>query len=154
MISLDDMRQMKCLSLLSDEHLELLRNACETVVFEKGAYVQKENDIAREIFIVLEGRVAIEIVLPHDRKVGIFIVEPGDLFGWSTVVPPHIITASSLCLENTTMLQISRDRLYELFDKNATLKAAFFEMIAQVIRGRLVDTRTQLTYLLGWEINV
>lgn len=143
------LRGMYCLGILTDDQIAKLAEIAQFRTYEKDSYVEKENDLAKALYIVKSGRVAIEISLPLNRRVAIYIVKPGDLFGWSAVVAPYEITASSLCTETTELIVFPKDDLLALLNSDAPLKASFMEVITHVIRYRLKDTRLQLTYLLG-----
>ncbi len=150
MITKDILRSMDCLKAFTEEQLELLSSISDLQSFEQNDVIEKEGETCDAVYIVVKGRVAIQIQLPGERKLDINIVDRGNLFGWSAVVPPHTVTASSLCIENVEVIVISRPALMTLFKGNVELKAAFVEMIALVIRERLTETRNQLSYLLGW----
>lgn len=153
MIGTMTLREMQCCHGLNEDQLEKLIAIADERAFAKDTYVELEGNIAECVYLVKEGRVDIEITLPRRGNVSIYIVEPGGLFGWSAVVPPHIITASSKCIEASTVVEIPRYKLMKMFEEDVHLKAAFYEMICQVIRGRLKETRHELTYLLGWSFS-
>ena len=115
------------------------------------SHILKSTETANALYIVIKGRVAIEIDLPRNRKIVIDFIERGDSFGWSALVPPHIVTASCLSVEETTLLEIPRESLLRLMDDDIAMKASIMEMLTHVVAVRLKDTRLQLTYLLGWD---
>lgn len=151
MVHTEVLKDLDCLSHLNDEQLVKIAQIAVEMTFEKDSYVEKQDDVAEALYIVVRGRVAIEIDLPRHRKICIYVVDKGELLGWSAVVPPHAYTASSLCLEKATLLQLPRDPLLELMDDDIRLKASMMETISRIISLRLKDTRLQLSYLLGWD---
>ncbi|RJP26234.1 MAG: cyclic nucleotide-binding domain-containing protein [Candidatus Omnitrophota bacterium] len=151
MISPEILKELDCLKPLNEEQIRKISEIAEEKTFDRETFVQRENDKARAMYVVVQGRVAIEIDLPKKRKVVIYIVQKGDLFGWSAVVPPHIITAGSFCMENTTLIEIPREPLLALMEEDPSIKASIMETVSQVVALRLKDTRLQLSYLLGWD---
>jgi len=151
MVPMETLKELACLKPLSEEQLDKIGRISTVKTYPKDAYVQKENDIAASLYFVTQGRVAIEIDLPKHRKIVIYIVSRGDLFSWSALVPPHLITAGSLCLEETTLVEVPREPLLQLFETDIALKASMMETVSHVIANRLKDTRLQLGYLLGWD---
>ncbi len=149
MVDKQTLRQMNCLHILRDEQLDKLASLTEIQSYAKDIYVEQEDEIAQALYIVLRGRVSIEIKIPLDRRVSVYIVRPGDLFGWSAAVSPHTVTASSLCLEPCELIVFPREPLLRLLEEDIPLKASLMEMITHVIRHRLKDTRQQMSYLLG-----
>ena len=59
---------------------QLRKVKAEEILFREG---DKEDCL----YIVIEGRVALDIFIPHRGKVRIYTVEPWDVFGWSSVTP-------------------------------------------------------------------
>lgn len=151
MVSVEILKDLSCLKDLNEEQLAQIAQIAVEKSFKKGSYVHKQDDPAEALYIVTSGRVAIEIDLPRHRKICIDIVEAGELFGWSAVVPPHVFTAAALCMEETTLVELTRGPLYDLIDHNTSLKASIMETLSKIIATRLRDTRLQLSYLLGWD---
>ncbi len=151
MVSPEILKNLECLSNLNEEQIGKIAEISVEKEYKKDTFVQYENEKADALNMVVHGRVAIEISLPKKRKVVIYVVNRGDLFGWSALVPPHIITASSLCMENVTLVEVPRAPLLKLLDEDLALKATMMETISRVVAFRLKDTRLQLSYLLGWD---
>jgi CRP-like cAMP-binding protein len=149
MTTIESLRNMECLELLTDEQISKLAEIAQVEIFKKENYVEVENNSARALYIVKQGRVAIEVILPIDRHVSVYIVKPGDLFGWSAVVSPYQVTASSLCMEDCEIVVFPKEKILSLLDSDVALKASFMEVITRVIRNRLKDTRQQMSYLLS-----
>ncbi len=151
MVSPDILKELDCLKPLNDDQIRKIGEISSEKTCERDTFVQWEGQEATAMYIVVEGRVAIEIDLPKKRKVMIYVVQRGDMFGWSAVVPPHIITAGSHCMEKTRLIEIPHEPLLKIIAEDAPLKASIMEMISRVIALRLKDTRLQLSYLLGWD---
>lgn len=149
MIEKSLLQKMDCLGVLRDGHFEKLSEIAEIHSYAKGVYVEREKEQTQALYIVIKGRVSIEIDLPDNRRITVYIVRPGDLFGWSAVVPPYEATASSRCLDDCEIIVLPRESLLQLLEDDIDLKASFMETIARVIRNRLLDTRQQMSYLLS-----
>ncbi|HOJ59386.1 MAG TPA: cyclic nucleotide-binding domain-containing protein [bacterium] len=142
------LRGMKVLQSFTDEQIGQIASIAQLESYATDSRVEQENDLARAVYLVHKGCVSIVIKLPPDRHVAIYVVKPGELFGWSAAVAPYQITASSLCMEPTELIALPHEALLDLLNRDSSLKAVFMEMIAQVIRNRLKYTRMQLQFLL------
>ena len=60
------------------------------------------------------GRVALRTLVPERGMVTILTVEPGDVVGWSAVVPPHRATSTGIAIEPVTLLELPGERLRQL----------------------------------------
>lgn len=142
-------QQIECFDGLRPEQMERLCGIAEVRRFEKGEYVQREGTDCDALYVVKQGRVLIEMTLPGNNVISIHTVMPGDLFGWSAVVPPHRVTAASRCLEDCVIIAMPSADLQELFQQDVAIKAEVFEVLARTVGKRLTETREQVSYLLG-----
>src|SRR5690606_42051103 len=72
----------------ADRREELLRLAHE-VAFPAGARLFAEGDPADRFWTVSSGRVALDVHVPGRPPATVDTLGPGELVGWSWLVPPH-----------------------------------------------------------------
>jgi CRP/FNR family cyclic AMP-dependent transcriptional regulator len=68
-------------------------------------------------------------------------VQPGRIFGWSSLVKQRRFTASARALEPATVVTIDADELNSLFDLNPHVGFVVMKQLAEVIASRLRRTR-------------
>ncbi|MDP8245052.1 MAG: cyclic nucleotide-binding domain-containing protein [Candidatus Hinthialibacter antarcticus] len=149
MVGVEAVQPLQCFNGLSEKQLAQLCNIAEERRFQKGDYVQKEGTECDAMHVVKEGRVLVEMTLPGNHVIAIHTVTPGDLFGWSAIVPPHKVTAASRCLEDCVTIALPGPALLELFQQDVGIKAEVFEFLTHAVGRRLTETREQVSYLLG-----
>ena len=104
-----------------------------------------EGDQQDFVYIVLEGRVSLEIYVPHHGKVRLYTAEPYDVFGWSSVTPGlRQRTAGALAVLDTTVACIDADGLRKLADSDHDFGYLLMRRLANVVASRLMITRLQL----------
>ncbi|GAI54829.1 unnamed protein product [marine sediment metagenome] len=117
-------------------------------------YDAKEGDEATELYVLTDGRVALEMeVRPvPDRPAiptAVEVVSKGEGFGWSSLVEPHIYTLSARCMTNCTVLAIKGDVLRKTIADDPGLGYELMKRVARLISLRLAHTRLRLISGLG-----
>jgi CRP/FNR family cyclic AMP-dependent transcriptional regulator len=109
-----------------------------------GVTLLREGDTTGLFAIVTAGRVALRMQVPERGAVTILTVEPGDVVGWSALVPPHRSTSTAVTLETTTLLSFEPRRLRALLERDCPLAATLYPRLLEAIGRRLSATRNQL----------
>jgi CRP/FNR family cyclic AMP-dependent transcriptional regulator len=113
-------------------------------VLRPGEELLREGGPADDLGIVHEGRVALRLRVPERGMTTILTVEPGDIVGWSAVVPPHRSTSTVVALVPTTLLLIDGVALREVLATDPETAAPVYHALLQAMSRRLTGTRLQL----------
>jgi len=114
-----------------------------------GYALTREGETTVECAIVLQGRVALRMRVPERGMVTMLTVEPGDIVGWSAVVPPYRATSTAITLVPTTLALFEGPRLRDELATNTELAARFYPLVLAAVGRRLEGTRLQLLDLFG-----
>lgn len=109
----------------------------------------REGSETTELGIVRTGRVALRLTVPMRGIHTILTVEPGDLFGWSALVPPFRSTSTAIATEPTTGIVFPARALRDALDRDEELAAALYPRILRSVARRLEATRLQLLDLFA-----
>ena len=135
---------------ISTEHFEAIAQFTRRIDIAKDEAIFLEGDIEKYIYVVIEGRVAIEVNSPERGRMRIFTAEPLDVVGWSAVTPVvRQRTASARAVVDSHLLSIDAMKLQKLCDENCDLGYVIMRRIANVIAGRLMGARMQLLDFYG-----
>lgn len=74
---------------LDQDQLELVAGCGKNVVIDAGARLFREGDPAETFFLVRKGLVALDAYVPNRGQVTVVTVGPGEIVGWSWLVPPY-----------------------------------------------------------------
>jgi len=130
---------------LSDEHFNKIAEISHITQVEKDQTLFSEGDKEDYLYVVLEGRVAIEIYNPIRGRIRIYTAEPTDVVGWSSVTPVvRQRTASVRAVLDSRLVAIDAQKLRCLCDEDCYLGYIFMRRMANVVAGRLMVTRLQL----------
>ena len=160
MVSRESLSEYKFFSGLSEEHLAILADSAREVRVKAGHYFFKEETVLKCCYIVLEGAIAIVTEAPNfalERRqkredqnaqntineIIIVTVEPGEIFAWSALVPPHISTASARAVSDSIVIAFDCQHLKASFDNDRDFGYLMMKKAAQVVRERLRSTRIE-----------
>jgi CRP-like cAMP-binding protein len=144
--NLQALRKCRLFSALKDSDLNQVAALTEVKEFSAGATIFQEGTQADRLWVVDEGKVALQMVLSEGpgasvRRVTIDILTESELLGWSALVEPHVYTLAAVTLQNTQVLSINALSLRNLMDRNHDLGYEITRGLAKVIADRLAATR-------------
>jgi CRP/FNR family cyclic AMP-dependent transcriptional regulator len=118
---------------------------CELSSFEAGQYLFREGDKEDYLYIVIEGRVALEIHVPGRGKMRIYTAEAMDIVGWSSITPiVRQRTAAARAVLPSRLVRMQAAQLYKLCDEDHDLGYVVMRRLSNVVASRLLTTRLQL----------
>jgi CRP-like cAMP-binding protein len=148
MPSVEALRQCELFSELDDAELELIAPLCRETVYAEGETIFAADEQARELYILWEGRVALQVRLRSgvglSGEVTLEDLEPGHIFGWSSVVKQQRFTATARALEPVKACAIEAGDLNSLFSEHTHIGFVVMKQLADVISSRLRRTREEL----------
>ncbi len=114
-----------------------------------GTTLLAEGQLANELGIVLSGRVSLRTLVPETGWITILTVEPGDVFGWSALVPPYRSTSTVVALQPVDVLALDGPGLRAALAADHDLAAALYPRVLQALARRLTATRLQMLDLFA-----
>jgi len=130
---------------LKPTHFDKLLRIASLHIFPEGGEVFREGDRQDCLFIILDGRVALEIFVPLKGRIRILTAEPMDVIGWSSVTPVvHQRTASATAILPTKIIGLDSEKLRALCEEDHELGYQVMRRIANIAASRVTMTRLQL----------
>lgn len=123
---------------------ERLEPHVRIVEYPPGTEILREGEPMLSLGIVLTGRVALRLRVPERGPTTILTVEPGDIIGWSAVIPPHRASDTAVALLPTELLHIDGAALRAELAADAELAAPVYLSLLEALARRLTGTRLQL----------
>jgi len=121
---------------------------CEEVPIPSGEWVFHESEPANRFFLVLEGSIDLTLIVsPGGETQHITTtsaIEPGEILGWSAVVPPHQYKLGARAAKDSRLLAIDGPGLRQLLDDNPAFGYPFLQQIVAVVSERLLAIEIQL----------
>jgi CRP-like cAMP-binding protein len=130
---------------LNPEYFEKLAGISSLIEVDAGEDLFRQGDKQDFLYIILKGRVAIEIAVPGKGRTRIYTAEPTEMLGWSSVTPVvHQRTASAVTVLPSILVRMSTSELHKLCEQNHSFGYLIMRRIANVAASRLLVTRFQL----------
>ncbi len=130
---------------LKPEHFEKLAQIASTHNLPENSEIFQEGDRQDKLYIVVEGRVALEIFVPHQGRLRILTAEKMDVIGWSAVTPgSRTRTASAKTVIPSSLIGIDSEAMRQLCKEDHEFGYVIMRRIANIVASRLMVTRLQL----------
>lgn len=138
MVSPEVIRRYPYFSGLSMDKISILANIADEVEIEKGEYFHHEGDHINKVYIIVEGEVNLVTNIPQqDKEVVINTLSTGDVFGWTSLLPPYTAGAGAKSLTSCKLIEFKSTELREKFEEDYEFGYLMMIKIAQIIRERL-----------------
>ena len=136
---------MKLFDLLSDEPLEEVAKITEKKSYKIHDHIYERGNAAKHLFVVKKGLVSLRRIDPGD-EVGIAFEtrESGELFGAASFMKPQEYTLTAVCQEDTEVMAIDADKLFELAEKDPVVGYQVMLKIAQIYFERYKTAKRSL----------
>ncbi len=144
MVSPELLRRYTFFGGLSMEHIVILAQHASEMTIDQGQFFFHEEDTLDAAYILVEGEVSILTELPEKKmEIVTGVIKPGEMFGWSALLPPYLATASARASKPCRVIAFNCQVLRALFEEDAPFAFVLTQRIAQVIRERLQSLRIE-----------
>ena len=134
---------------LDDEQLALIAGCGRNVTFAAGERLFREGDPAETFFLVRQGIVALDTYVPNRGGLTVDTAGPGEIVGWSWLLPPHRWHFTGRAVEPVRAVQFDGTCLRGKCEDDPLLGYDLLTRFAQVLVERLQATRFQLMDVYG-----
>ena len=134
---------------LDQDQLEVLLACAHEERMPKGRFLFHEGAAADYFYIIVTGRVGLELNCPNRGGLSIQTCDAGDVVGSSWLIPPCIWRFDARVLEECRLISMDAAVLRERCKADPAFGYAMLERIAQVKAERLDAARLQLLDIYG-----
>lgn len=125
---------------------EIGRNMIEEF-YGKGSFVFKERRLAEHFYILREGKIRLSV--GEKGRITHLVSNPGEAFGWSSLVGRDTYTASAECLAPCKVVKIEKEKLNKVFENDPASGLVFFKHLAGIIGERLISSYSAILSAYG-----
>ncbi len=134
---------------MEEQHIRLIAGCSKNVRFAEGEVIFREGDPADHFYLIREGLVSVQLVIPHDGLTTVQTVGGGEVLGWSWLFPPYRWHFAARAQQATYALAFDGKCLRAKCDEDHDLGYDIYKRFMQVITERLEATRLQLLDMYG-----
>jgi len=114
-----------------------------------GDFLCRAGAPAEHFFLLRRGVVALELDVPARGVFRFNTVGPGDLVGWSWLIPPYEWQFDARAVEDVSAIQFDGTCLREKCETDPVLGYALMQAFTAVLVRRFMDARLQLVDMYG-----
>jgi CRP-like cAMP-binding protein len=142
---IQELEKIPWFQMIKPEHLKKIAEISHLKRIKGGEVLFREGEQDDYLYIVVEGRVGLDLFIPHRGKVRINTAETWDLFGWSGVTPNiHQRTAGATAVTDGLLIGINSAKLRDACEEDHDLGYIVMRRLVHIVASRLLVTRLQL----------
>jgi CRP-like cAMP-binding protein len=126
------------------EYLEPLAKTGTVVEVPADDVIFEEGQKSPNIYVLVEGKAALEVWLAGQGATVIQTVGPGRLLGWSPVLGQGTMTATARAILPCRLVALNAMRVLDVCGQNPSFGMEFMRRTALALARRLRATRLQL----------
>lgn len=134
---------------LDEPYIQLIAGCAKNVRFDEGKILFRQGDPADHFYLVREGLVAVELMIPHRGSSTVLTAGGGEVVGWSWLFPPYVWHFDARALQTTRALAFDGKCLRSKCEQDHDLGYELLMRFARMITKRLETTKLQLMDLYG-----
>ncbi len=133
----EQLREIGLFGALGDEVLEYLAQTLPIVLVEAGAHVFREGDVAREMYVVLDGEIEVQKRARRGTETRVAVLGPGDWFGEMSILDVQPRSATVVALAPSRLLRVTSEALDGLYRRDLKAYSLIVLNVARELSRRL-----------------
>ncbi|GAB2817599.1 Crp/Fnr family transcriptional regulator [Lentzea nigeriaca] len=143
-IPMTDLDALPLLTRLSHTQRAAIAGVSRIETYEPGTRLFEEGGLADQCWVVLSGCVMIDTVVPPRGRITLQSIGPGELLGWSWLVPPYRWHFGATVVSPTRAAVVDTGALRVLADEDPALGYQLSLILIDALLNRLQATRIRL----------
>lgn len=115
--------------------VKAVNSVCSTTNFDSGHKIFTKGDSADFLYILETG--SVELLLKEEDQTRFLLTEPGEVFGWSSIVEKGVYTSTATCKSATCVLKISKQDIEEIFNQYPKAAIKFYQRLGSIFSKRI-----------------
>jgi CRP/FNR family transcriptional regulator, cyclic AMP receptor protein len=143
------LRGTELLQGIAPEDLKRVAAISRVEEFPAQHDIFKEHETAKDVYVIISGRVSLVICAPPVGCRQLMEVGEGEMIGWSPLVGRSLLSDTARTLAPTKAIAMDARRLLDLCREDPRFGFEFMHRTAQALAARLHASRTQLMKMSG-----
>lgn len=142
--NVETLKQIAFFEGFPEQHLPKLVEISKEVEFPARETLFHEHDPAKNVHVIISGKVSLAVCAPKLGCRQIMEVSDGDLFGWSPLLGRPRVSDTATTMTVTKAVEFDGNDLLDLCEKDTDFGYHFMRRMTEVLADRLRATRRQL----------
>lgn len=159
MTAFEHLQHFPFFSFMDEKQLKMVAAIAQELQFNAGDEICEAHTPSDSLYFLTQGSLLYYMVVvseyqPDYRKeYFIGVVNPGEIFGISSLVEPHLHTATLRADKPSCVIKIDGSALRALCEEDVHLSLALMKAVAKTAMNRLEMTRVQLVAQMTAKLN-
>ena len=153
MVDIETLQHISIFNDLAPDAMEKIAETAQILIYEADEDIFYEGDASRDLYVLMEGKFAIETNVPgrvKDNPKAFYTVKPGEIIGEFSFVDGAPRSASARAQRDSKLLKFNGKQLSELLDADPEVGYIVMRNIARVLCSRIRNTNLTLRNALVW----
>jgi CRP/FNR family cyclic AMP-dependent transcriptional regulator len=130
---------------LSQSQIERIVAIAREQQFAKDQWLFNEEQEAAHLYLVKDGAVELIIKVEDTIEIPIAIIRSNNgCLGLGALIEPYRYSLSARCLDDSTLVAISKKQLHELMNADSEMHCILMTNLAKKLFNRLKETRQEV----------
>ncbi len=143
MVSIEELKKINLIQDLDDGELNKLAALCSLRIFSEKAVIFTQGQKADTFYMLVKGKVLLEVDLTDKIMISLGSVKPGYSFGWSSLFEGSNYTSSAICSEPSEVISIPAGPLLHSMEQDPVLGYKIMKGALGILRSRLTRRTEQ-----------
>lgn len=141
MVSIDELRSILLLQDLPESVLEQVGAMAQLQIYSDGTVLFHEDEHPEYMYMLLNGKVLLEVEASANINVTLGAIKPGFSFGLTALLPGEKSMVSAICVEPCEAISVHGEKLLELLHLDFEIGFRIMSKVVAIYKSR-VDRRT------------
>ena len=142
---IDELKTCPLFYEMSDKEIQRITGNCSVYRYRKGQKIFSEGDEGEEIFVLLEGKLAIQKVIKKNGTViPLAKISEGEVFGEQSLIEDYKRSAEVEALERSFVLGVKTSNIINLYQKDPKVFGLLFYNLARLLTEKVRSTNKLL----------
>ena len=137
MVSFEELKRILLLEDLDDTMLGKMLPFTQMHLFGDRAVIFKEGQHAEDFYMLLKGKVVLEVEASESTMISLGSIKSGYSFGWSALLGGSTYTSDAICVEPCEVIAIPGKTFLNLLEENHSMGFRIMEGVGTILKRRL-----------------
>jgi len=126
------------------QHLSIFQDCVSDGRYSRDQFLLRQGQGAERFFIVRKGEVRLELLTPEHGSIPIQTIGPGEIVGWSWIIPPYLSTFDARAVEAVQVITFDASELRRQCERDFELGYRVLQKFSLALSTRLDAARAKL----------